>query len=252
MANTAASDHADLVGEVLAKHWRIREPVVRTDLGVSRITWRVGQRYWLSQSEENRSAELIRQALLVQLVQIAPKSFSHVQAQLKLASPVHTVIICSYFAPYVNTGAVPDGVPINLIHECNSANRADLEQQIVTWLDVVIPEIRTAQLATVPAKEDELLLGVILQGMLSHSKIGLNNHCQKETVLNRIRARHLNAAAGERILDENSEKYESTKESACLFLWKDHNDGKQYFLNPKTVPDVKTIVSAIAGSKGNA
>lgn len=66
MANTAAGGNADLVGEVLAKHWRICEPVVRTDLGVSRITWRVGQRYWLSQSEEKRSAELIRQAQLVQ------------------------------------------------------------------------------------------------------------------------------------------------------------------------------------------
>lgn len=66
MANTAAGGNADLVGEVLAKHWRICEPVVRTDLGVSRITWRVGQRYWLSQSEEKRSAELIRQAQLLQ------------------------------------------------------------------------------------------------------------------------------------------------------------------------------------------
>lgn len=66
MPNTLAGVNTDLVCEVLEKHWHICEPVVRTDLGVSRITWRVGQRYWLSQSEEKRSAELIRQAQLVQ------------------------------------------------------------------------------------------------------------------------------------------------------------------------------------------
>jgi Ser/Thr protein kinase RdoA (MazF antagonist) len=66
MASTSACGDTDLVAEVLARHWRIREPVVQTDLGVSRITWRVGQQYWLSQSEENRTAGLIRQAQLVQ------------------------------------------------------------------------------------------------------------------------------------------------------------------------------------------
>ncbi len=65
MASTPAYE-TDLVAEILAKHWQICEPAVRTDLGVSRVTWRIGQRYWLSQSEERRSAELIRQAQLVQ------------------------------------------------------------------------------------------------------------------------------------------------------------------------------------------
>jgi hypothetical protein len=65
MASTAVYE-TDLVAEVLAKHWQICEPAVRTDLGVSRITWRIGQRYWLSQSQERRPTELIRQAQLVQ------------------------------------------------------------------------------------------------------------------------------------------------------------------------------------------
>src|SRR5215469_17694178 len=65
MPGTAANE-TDLVAEVLANHWQFCEPAVRTDLGVSRVTWRIGQRYWLSQSEERRSAELIRQAQLVQ------------------------------------------------------------------------------------------------------------------------------------------------------------------------------------------
>ena len=61
MTSTAAHE-AGLVAEVLAKHWRICEPAVRTDLGVSRVTWRIGQLYWLSQAEQTRSAELDRQA----------------------------------------------------------------------------------------------------------------------------------------------------------------------------------------------
>ena len=65
MANNAAG-HIGRVAAILAKHWRIYEPAVRTDLGVSRNTWRVGQRYWLSQSEEWRSADLIDRAELVQ------------------------------------------------------------------------------------------------------------------------------------------------------------------------------------------
>ncbi|HEY1896478.1 MAG TPA: phosphotransferase [Terracidiphilus sp.] len=66
MASTAGGHDARLAAAVLAKHWRIREPVFRTDFGVSRATWRVGQWYWLSQSEESRYAELIRQAQLMQ------------------------------------------------------------------------------------------------------------------------------------------------------------------------------------------
>jgi hypothetical protein len=66
MASTVGGQDARLAAEVLATHWRIREPVVRTDFGVSRVTWRVGQRYWLSQSEESRYAEMIRRAELLQ------------------------------------------------------------------------------------------------------------------------------------------------------------------------------------------
>ncbi len=66
MASTAGAHDSSLAAEVLAKHWRIREPLVRTDLGVSRVTWRVGQRYWLSQSEETRHAELTHKAQLMQ------------------------------------------------------------------------------------------------------------------------------------------------------------------------------------------
>jgi Ser/Thr protein kinase RdoA (MazF antagonist) len=58
----------NLVGDVLSRHWRIKEPTIRTPLGVSRATWRVGKFYWLAQAEHVRFAELSRQAkLLTQL-----------------------------------------------------------------------------------------------------------------------------------------------------------------------------------------
>lgn len=45
MGSSAAGQDARLAAEILAYNWRIRELVVRIDLGVSRVTWRVRQRY---------------------------------------------------------------------------------------------------------------------------------------------------------------------------------------------------------------
>jgi hypothetical protein len=56
-----------------------------------------------------------------------------------------------------------------------------------------------------------------------------------------IRARHLNVPAAERILDMNSQVHQDTKNSDSLFWWKDHNDGRQYFLNPRRVGDIKVM-----------
>ena len=65
-----APSQENLVGDVLSRHWRIKEPTIRTSLGVSRATWRVGELYWLAQAEHVRFAELSRQAkLLAQLNQ---------------------------------------------------------------------------------------------------------------------------------------------------------------------------------------
>ena len=63
---SAVPGEVGLATEIARTHWRLFGPMVRTDLGMSRITWRVGQQYWLSQSEERRSVELIRHAELQQ------------------------------------------------------------------------------------------------------------------------------------------------------------------------------------------
>jgi hypothetical protein len=89
------------------------------------------------------------------------------------------------------------------------------------------------------------MLALMVRGMLGHSKIGQFNHCQKATVLTTVRARHLNVAIAETILDENSQAHQSTKESDALFLWKEHNDGRQYFLNPRQVQNAKDLVSLL-------
>ena len=62
MTRPATEHNSVLVSEILMKHWHLRERPLRTNLGVSRATWRVGQEYWLSQSEEGRAPQLIRQA----------------------------------------------------------------------------------------------------------------------------------------------------------------------------------------------
>jgi Ser/Thr protein kinase RdoA (MazF antagonist) len=66
MTRDAAERNSNVAFEILVKHWHIREHPLKTNLGVSRITWRAGHGYWLSQSDEARSAELIRQAALLQ------------------------------------------------------------------------------------------------------------------------------------------------------------------------------------------
>jgi len=130
---------------------------------------------------------------------VAPISFAHVQAQLRNLAPLNSVIICSHFAPYITGDAVPDCVSRDLIHVCGSSMRGELEQQVRTWLDITAPTIRATKESGLAEEQNAVLLRVMLQGMLSHSKIGVNNHCPKETVLRRIRALHLNAASAEQI-----------------------------------------------------
>jgi toxin HigB-1 len=97
--------------------------------------------------------------------------------------------------------------------------------------------------------EAEHLLAIMLSGMLSHSKIGQFNHCQKATVLAGVRARHLNTSSAEGVLEKNSEAFQNTRKCSALFLFKEHNDGRQYFLNPHRVKEIKTLVRRILGRR---
>jgi hypothetical protein len=157
------------------------------------------------------------------------------------AAEIRTAPACSGFASYISIEAVPGKVRRDLIHICESTTLGDIQNQIVTWIEVAADEIEKGQ-QNQSANENNQLLRIMLKGMLSHTKIGPFNHCPKTTVLTGVRARHLNVVTAERILDDNSEVFHDTKTSAALFLWKAHNDGDQYFLNPQRVEDVKVMV----------
>lgn len=184
----------------------------------------------------------IGQVCGAEIVHVSPRSYRDVAARLAGALPLEAVVICSRFAPYITIDAVPNRVRRDLIHFCSSTNRSELERQVREWIEVTIAEVENEQ-RDQPADHNQMLLNIMLRGMLSHAKIGQFNHCQKATVLTGVRARHLNVVVAERALDENSELFQDTKSSNALFLWKEHNDGRQYFLNPQRVEQVKAMVA---------
>jgi hypothetical protein len=189
----------------------------------------------------SRRLAAIARVVGVEIVPVPPRAFRDVAARLSGLMPIHTVIVCRHFCPHVTPDAVPDRVPRNFIHFCDSTKLGDIERQITTWIDIVRADIEN-QGRERTAEEGNLLLATMLRLMVSHSKIGQFNHCPKETVLKCIRARRLDVAAAEVILDENSELFQDTRAPESLFLWKDHHDGRQYFLNPKRIEYIKLVI----------
>jgi len=172
------------------------------------------------------------------IIKIHPLSYSHVKAFLNEAVPLNGVIICRRFANYITADAVPGSVDRNLIHFCDSDNLTELESQVRTWIDICDQAVEVSR-AERFADENEVMLGIMLRGMLSHSKIGQFNHCQKQTVLLGARSRRLNVAFAEQVLDENTEAYRETVDSTALFQCKEHNDGRRYFLNPSQMERIR-------------
>jgi len=181
-----------------------------------------------------------------EIVHVQIRTYRGVAARLASLLPFDSVIVCRRFAPHITADAVPAEIPRDLIHQCDSANVAGLEDQVRAWIEIADTEVQK-QAERRAADEEEVLLSIMLRGMMSHSKIGQFSHCQKETVLTGVRARHLNAAVAEAILDANSEAYQDTKDSTALFLWKDHNDGRQYFLNATRIEHIKGKLAITAG-----
>ena len=204
-----------------------------------RLAW-VGREIIDGQSMPPR-LRAIGQVYGAQIVHIPPRAYLDVRARLALALPLDTVIICEHFAPHITAGVVPAAVPDHLIHRCKSSNRAELEQQVRAWIEIAAQEIEGRAEAQA-ADENQLLLAIMLRGMLSHSKIGQFSHCDKATVLTGVRGRRLNVANAEGILERNSEAFQDTKTSTALFLFKEHNDGRQYFLNPHRVEGIRAMV----------
>lgn len=168
------------------------------------------------------------------ITHIAPTSYRDVRSRLANLGSVDSVIICTSYAPYLSSDVIPAGVRSDFVHLCNSRHAPDLEQQVRTWTEVC-REIAEAESQAQVQEEDGMLLAIMIRGMLSHAKIGQYKHCPLDDVLRGVRGRRLNVAAAERIVLANAEEYRETQESASLFLWKEHNEGKEFFLNPKCV-----------------
>jgi hypothetical protein len=187
----------------------------------------------------------IGQVFGAEILHIGPRGYRDVKARLANATQLDAVLISQRFAPYIGQGAVPASVRPEMIDLCTSEDAAGIEEQAIAWIELCQQAL--SQKSARAADADATLLALMLQGMVNHDKIGQFNHCPKPTVLRRLRARHLNVAVAEAILDTNSEAYEEKRESAAYFLWKDHNDGRQYFLNPKLMEEIRERIAATLG-----
>jgi hypothetical protein len=175
-----------------------------------------------------------------EIVHIPPRGYRNVVAQIRLALPLQLGVVCRHFAPYITIDAIPAEIPRDYVHFCDSREWDGLEGQITTWLELCSDEILNSR-AVEAEDEQRVMLALMLRAMLSHAKIGPFKHCQKQTVLKCIRSRRMNVPVAERILDENTEPFEDTRVSDALFLWKPHDDGTRYFLNPRRVDEIKVL-----------
>jgi hypothetical protein len=164
------------------------------------------------------------------IVLVEPRDFRDTAARLSKAMPYDAAVVCRCYARHITEDAIPAGVSRDLIHFCDSTTLKDLETQIRAWIEISVHEVQTRRLER-STDEENLLLILMLRAMLSHAKIGENKHCPKETVLKVIRGRHLDVPGAELVLEQHSEVHRDTKKSSSFFLWKEHNDGRQYFLN---------------------
>jgi hypothetical protein len=178
-----------------------------------------------------------------EIMHVSPLSFAHVKRRLAGFPILDAVALCTGSASYITTAVAPVRVPPDSVSLFHSTNPADIEDELIALIKQTTATREEARKYQV-ADESAELLHVMLRGMISHSKIGPFNHCTRETVLKRVRARRLNVPAADQILDQHCEAFQDTKTSERLFLWKDHNDGRQYFLNPKKVEYIKALIEA--------
>jgi hypothetical protein len=176
-----------------------------------------------------------------EIVHVLPYSFPQVRARLNEEMPLAAAIIARHYAPHINESVAPSGLNPGMVLLCDSVDKYALEQQITSWIEISVEQIEASRMGSAGNEKHRLLI-LMLKGMMSHSKIGQNMHCDRTTVLTAIRARRLNTPMADEILDANCAQYQETKESDSLFLWKDHNEGRRYFLNPKRVEYIKTLI----------
>lgn len=178
-----------------------------------------------------------------EIVHVLPRGVKEVAAKVSGALPLHAVVVGRNFARHVTEDSIPEQVKRKYILLCESTTWDGLEGQIRAWVEATAEQV-IADKHELQADEDSIILGLMLKGMLSHSKIGQFSHCDQTEVLTAVVAQKYSVKRAQELLAGNSEQFRDSKESEKLFLWKTHNDGAQYFLNPQKVNDVKMFVEA--------
>jgi hypothetical protein len=174
-----------------------------------------------------------------EIVHISPAGFVDTKARLASRFPFDAAILVRHRNPHLSVDLFPASLNRNMVYECIGFNPSVILEEIEACIELFVSDFNTRLES--PVDDDDLLLKIVLRGMLSHSKIGQYMHCSKDQALTGIRARRLNVPKASRLLDENSEKFQDNKDSDKLLLFKPHNDGDQYFINPRRVPEAKAL-----------
>ncbi len=175
-----------------------------------------------------------------EILHVPPRTYRDTQARLAGLLPLHAAVVCRHFVPHITVDAIPHQLPVGLICFCDGSELEVVQDELKMWIELCHQDVENRRPERTADKR-ALLLAIMIRGMLSHSKIGQFSHCQRQTVLTGVRARHLDCSAADNILDANSEPYMDGTDSDALFLWKEHNDGRQYFLNPRRVVESRTL-----------
>lgn len=226
--------HSHTKGTVLQRPRLLKTPSLR-------IAW-VGPEKLQGESLPARLRSL-GTVMGAEITHVGPQTFAHVKARLAGLSPLDAVALCTGAATYITGAVAPKTLPSGALHHCYGTSLSEIEDELITLIETT-RALREEARAHDGVDEQEELLRLMLRGMISHSKIGKFNHCDKDEVLTAVRARRLHVASADLLIDQHSEVFQETKTSEALFLWKDHNDGRQYFLNPKKIEHIKALIAA--------
>lgn len=182
-----------------------------------------------------------------EITHVGPQSFAFVEGNLAGISGLNAVALCIGAATYITGDVAPKTLPPEALHHCYGTALTAIEDELITTIETTRARLQEAK-AKERVNEQEELLRLMLRGMVSHPKIEQPLHCDRDEVLTAVLARRLNVPTANAILDDNCEAHQDTKTSHKLFLYKDHNDGRQYFLNPKKMEQIKALIAV--GARG--
>lgn len=216
-----------------------RPPVIGSPL--PRMAW-VGQPIF-GEIDFRARASAIGRVYGTEIIHLPPRTFKGTMADLKMAGKLDCVYLDPSVAMKFGPSVVPDEVGREMIFTGQDLVETVVETELRTVAELVSEKVRLARFAS--ASQADIVLCAMIRPMLAHSKIGQFSHCSRETLFTSVRAKKLNMALAEQLLDGNSEQFADSAQSDRIFLWKAHNEGDQYFLNARCIPQCKAIIQRI-------